>query len=561
MKTKLIALFLLACMLLSYVSCTNAGSPAATTEGSQETSSTNEQEPPQEPTQEPTQEPNTPNYDPVTGILDKSKHYNILFIGNSYTHYNDMPEKIFEKIIQDAGYKATVTRLTKGSQYLYDSANPADELGKQINASLKNKKYDFVVLQGQSASPILYPETFYTGVRNMVEKVRANGATPILYETWGYQTGNKNLTLNGLTNETMTWGLAAGYEAIGRELGIPVAYAGLAFYDIYTHHSEIELYDDDKTHPSATGSYLAAMTIFATITGVDPTTLTYDNNLSAQQSGYLKEAARKAVFETPEIPEKYKTSSEGIALEFNYTIDASKVNVLTSFPQSALISIVKGGTYPNGKAFSGILGTKNAVASKAYSITGLNDVQKADIANIGYGVSVIGIEKMVSTSNGYETALENMIDGMWTGKKYGNFEFDKKTYNINGQEDPNSDYTGLITLNFGSQHRFDAFGFATSELNVLPGAAEVFVSDDGVNWTRVPTACWDQFRGAALKSCGTTPNDLWTGATSPTTCLFDMAGVTGQYIRIGVIVGRIDRADRLNSFGCRELFVYGEKLS
>ena len=36
MKTKLIALFLLTCMLLSYVSCTNVKAPAASTEESDE---------------------------------------------------------------------------------------------------------------------------------------------------------------------------------------------------------------------------------------------------------------------------------------------------------------------------------------------------------------------------------------------------------------------------------------------------------------------------------------------------------------------------------------------
>jgi hypothetical protein len=34
---------------------------------------------------------------------------NILFIGNSYTYFNDMPEKIFAPRAEAAGYPANVT--------------------------------------------------------------------------------------------------------------------------------------------------------------------------------------------------------------------------------------------------------------------------------------------------------------------------------------------------------------------------------------------------------------------------------------------------------------------
>ena len=568
MKRKLLAMLLLTCMLFSYVSCSNAGTPTATT--AQETDNIATQAPTEDPSQEspsqeePTQEepttaPEEP--DPIPTLLDKSKHYNILFIGNSYTSYNDMPEEIFAKIIKDAGYDATVTRLTKGSQYLYNSAKATDTLGKKVDSALKSNKYDFVVLQEQSTCPLQVPETFYTGMREICKKIEANGATPILYETWGRKTGSETLIQNAWTNETMTWGIAASYQAIAKELGISVAYAGLAFYDINTNQPGISIYDSDKSHPNPTGSYLAALTIFAQITGVDPTTVSYNTGLSQSIDAALKEAARKAVFETPKIPDEYKTSSEGIALDLEYTVDSSKVKVLTAFPSSNLISILTGGTYPNGRSFSGILGTKNAVASKQYALNGLTDEQKADIADIGYGISVIGIETMMITTSGYMTAIENMINGHWDETTLGSFAFDNKTYNINGQEDPNSLYTGLITLNFGSKHRFDAIGLITSKLTMVPAAAEVFVSDDGVNWTRVPTACWDQFNGTALTSCGKSPADYWKGNVSPTTCLFGMDGVTGQYIRIGVILGRNDKAEKLNDFSSREIIVLGEKLS
>ena len=113
MKKRIIAIFLLASMLFAGIACDSTTEPegsseapsvdvteAGVTDPAEETTQTDETTQSEETTAEVTAEPN---------ILDKSKTYNILFIGNSYTHYNDMPEQIFSKVISSAGYKANVT--------------------------------------------------------------------------------------------------------------------------------------------------------------------------------------------------------------------------------------------------------------------------------------------------------------------------------------------------------------------------------------------------------------------------------------------------------------------
>ena len=243
----------------------------------------------------------------------EKKTYNILFIGNSYTYYSDMPEKIFDPIAKSANVDFKVSSLTRGGWYLIDTANPEDELGKLVDAALKNNKYDYVVLQEQSTCPAQFPGKFYDGVRKLVEKIRENGATPILYSTWGRKTGSATLPNLGWTHESMTWKIGAAYEAIANELDIEVAHVGFAFHDVYTNNPNLtDIYADDLTHPSYSGSYLAALTIFTKITGIDPSEVTYNGSLSGNITSVLKEAARKAVFETPEIPDEYKTKSEGI---------------------------------------------------------------------------------------------------------------------------------------------------------------------------------------------------------------------------------------------------------
>ncbi len=246
-------------------------------------------------------------------ILDASKEYNILFIGNSYTFYNEMPEKIFAPLAEAAGYKVNVKSITEPSWTLYGFADPEDNVGKLFYADLAENKYDFVIIQEQSTQAIKDVGQFYDGARTVVEKVRENGAVPLFYCTWGRKTGHFILDDNGLTTETMMLTVAGAYEAIGRELGVAVAYVGHAFYDMFTQDLRGgNVYHNDLSHPSYMGSYLAAMTIFGQLTGVDPTTVDYTEGCPKALVDPLRAAARKAVFEEILIPDEYKTVSEGI---------------------------------------------------------------------------------------------------------------------------------------------------------------------------------------------------------------------------------------------------------
>ena len=253
-----------------------------------------------------------------TEVVPMKKAYHILFIGNSYTYYNEMPTAIFESFAERAGYDLTVDSITNGGHKLSEFANPTDTYGAKVEQALTgSKKYDFVILQEQSVRPATEnPSDFYSAVRNLTKRIRETGATPILYATWGRKSGNSTLGTYGWTNESMTWRLAAGYQAIGEELDISVAHVGLAFYDVYTGQSDIELYHSDGSHPSYIGSYLAAVTLFARMFHTDPTEVSYTGGLTLANANAVREAARKAVFDTPSIPAEYQTSSVGIGLSY-----------------------------------------------------------------------------------------------------------------------------------------------------------------------------------------------------------------------------------------------------
>ena len=86
--------------------------------------------------------------------LSKDKSYNILFIGNSYTYYNRMPEEIFTRILELAGYDAKVTSITMGGWTLGHHSDPKEELtGVRVAEALASNQYDYIVLQEMSTRP------------------------------------------------------------------------------------------------------------------------------------------------------------------------------------------------------------------------------------------------------------------------------------------------------------------------------------------------------------------------------------------------------------------------
>ena len=139
--------------------------------------------------------------------------------------------------------------------------------------------------------------------------------------------------------------------------------------------------------------------------------------------------------------------------------------------------------------------------------------------------------------------------------------FDKDTYNINGEKDANSHYTGLITLNFGSKMKFDAIGYMSGSLKGFAQAQDVYVSDDGINWTKVESACYDA-KLTSLKSVNTAGNpDPWNNNKATVEVLFSMSGYSGKYIRIGIYRGGevTDNTTGLEEINTREIVVFGEK--
>ena len=191
----------------------------------------------------------------------------VLFIGNSYTYYNDSP-KIFEALSLENGIDVSVDSVTKGGRKLYENLDPDDENNKKIKELISINDYDALFLQEHSNLPITSFSDFRRGVIGLCDLIKATRV--ILYTPWGYKDGSPKLDSLGITNEEMTSEIYAAYKKVADEIGAQLSPVGLAFANMKKLSPDTELYNPDKTHPSLIGSLIAATCHYKTLFGVLP---------------------------------------------------------------------------------------------------------------------------------------------------------------------------------------------------------------------------------------------------------------------------------------------------
>ena len=183
----------------------------------------------------------------------------ILFIGNSYTYFNDMP-KTLERICRENGFELTTDSVTKGGYSFAHFLSAENEYGVRVRDLLSREKYDYVVLQEQSLRPAYSRDTFIECLGGLLPLIKENGATPLLYETWGRANGAEALKERNDTHETMHAKIKEGYEQAGEKYGVKVIHAGDRLHEAYLRGEAV--YNEDGSHPSPLGSEIVAREFF-----------------------------------------------------------------------------------------------------------------------------------------------------------------------------------------------------------------------------------------------------------------------------------------------------------
>lgn len=231
---------------------------------------------------------------PCTGGSGARSCLRILFVGNSYTSVNDLPE-MFARLAKAGGHSVETGMVAPGGWTLSAHARSAETLNR-----LKSSKWDIVVLQEQSQVPATEPartETMYPAGRVLVRQIKDVGATPIFFVTWARRDGWAENGLPGY--EAMQFQISRGYLGIAQELGVPAAPVGEAWLTAKRQHPELELWQGDGSHPSEQGTYLAACVFYATIFRQSPEGLRYSAHVPNETALVLQRTAADVVLNDP----------------------------------------------------------------------------------------------------------------------------------------------------------------------------------------------------------------------------------------------------------------------
>ena len=178
----------------------------------------------------------------------------VLFIGNSFTYYHDLPKMISELAKAGKQRPLRYERETPGGCTLEKHWKDGKALAK-----IQSRKWDFVVLQDQSQAPLLKRDSMFDHGRKFDAEIKKQGAKTILYMTWALQNKSDDQPA-----------ISKAYLELSKELKAQIAPVGNAWEAALKADKKLVLHEKDMKHPNATGTYLAACVFYGTIYGKSP---------------------------------------------------------------------------------------------------------------------------------------------------------------------------------------------------------------------------------------------------------------------------------------------------
>ncbi|MFO0414948.1 MAG: PKD domain-containing protein [Bacteroidota bacterium] len=225
----------------------------------------------------------------------------VLFIGNSYTSANNLPQLV-QNLSTSAGKTLNIDSNMPGGYLISSHLNDATTFSK-----ISQGNWDYVILQEQSQIPTIdyyryndmYPAM--TDLKSVIEQYNPC-AKIITYMTWGRRFGGQQCDPSGTycspvfaNFNHMQDSLTSAYLEISEQLNIQCAPVGVTWQNIL-NDTTLVLHSGDNSHPNIDGSYVAALTIFSSIWKQGTSGLTYTAGLSNQLAQYYQSKSDNTIF-------------------------------------------------------------------------------------------------------------------------------------------------------------------------------------------------------------------------------------------------------------------------
>ena len=190
----------------------------------------------------------------------------VFFVGNSFIGWRD--RRLSDWVSALGRAVSPPVRIETAADILLGNTPLAQFLDRPATrAALASRKYKVFVLQGEEYEPVDHKPAFHQAVRDFNRAIVGAGGQPVLFMTWEFP-------WRRFIDE-----LAASYDEIGRELGIPVIPVGLAYRDCELapppHEPPFALTADPEhpggdLHENEHGTAVNTYATFAVLTGRNP---------------------------------------------------------------------------------------------------------------------------------------------------------------------------------------------------------------------------------------------------------------------------------------------------
>ncbi len=191
-----------------------------------------------------------------SGYAQKSESRKVLFVGNSYTYFWNLPQNV-ALMAESKNIDLKTAQSTSGGVNL--GHHWKGERNLETKEKIKSGNYDVVVLQDHSMRAIQHPDSLLYYGKLWGDYIKSNGGQPFVYLTWARK-----------WDPYMQEKITEKYIELAKKINARVVPVGLAWQKVRELRPDLDLYDPDGSHPSTIGTYLTACVFFAAITNVSP---------------------------------------------------------------------------------------------------------------------------------------------------------------------------------------------------------------------------------------------------------------------------------------------------
>lgn len=224
-----------------------------------------------------------------------------LFIGNSYTQTNNLPQMI-ANAAASTGDTLQFDSNTPGGYTLQNHSSNTTSLSK-----IAAGNWDYVVLQEQSQLPSFtnadvtnYVFPYARFLDSLIHNKNTCGET-VFYMTWGRQNGDASNCAAWppvCTYAGMDSLIHLRYRIMADRNKAALSPVGAVWKYLRQQAPLINLYSPDGSHPSVAGTYAAACCFYTVFFRKDPTAITFNTTLTPTDAATIRNAAKLIVYDS-----------------------------------------------------------------------------------------------------------------------------------------------------------------------------------------------------------------------------------------------------------------------